>query len=127
MQNFYKGDEIKFEIDLSAPGFSMDDDDFEIEVATKKSSIKGFKGDTHDPEDPDVPIVIFKEAVGGDPTDSDSSEEEPVEKWFAIADTSTLTIGPMRVIATAHVVDPNANDGIRKQIAVDDLGNLVNP
>lgn len=121
MANFYKGDEIKFAINLEAPGFSMDEDDFSIEVKSGNTSIKGYKNPT--PGSP-TDVVIFKETVtippeeeGGTPTTKDV--------WYAIADTKSLAIGTMRVIATAKIIDAHANDGVRDNIAVSQLGKLI--
>ena len=41
MATYYKGDEIKFAINLEAQGFSMDDDDFEVEVASPRGHHHG--------------------------------------------------------------------------------------
>lgn len=105
MATFFKGDEIKFAITLEAEGFSMDTDDFDIEVKSGNTSIKGYQGVQ---KEESSGIVIFKEG----------------DAWYAIADTAGLATGTMRVIATAHIPDANANDGIRKNIAVQPLGQL---
>ena len=112
MATFYKGDEIKFAINLEAPGFDMDTDDFEIEVKSGNTSVKGYKTPPAGTTTP--ALVIFKE----------TQEGEATSQWYAIADTATLATGTMRVIATAYIVDANANDGIRKNIAVQPLGQL---
>ena len=125
MANYYKGDEIKFAINLEAPGFSMDDDDFDIEVKSGNTSVKGYK-DASKSQDTDV--VIFKETETVQPETPEGEEpQDPVtvSTWYAIVDTSTLAYGNMRVIATAYIVDANANDGVRKNIAVQTLGKLV--
>lgn len=125
MANYYKGDEIKFAINIEAPGFSMDDDDFDIEVKSGNTSVKGYK-DASKSQDTDV--VIFKETTTVTPETEEGEEpQEPVtvSKWYAIVDTSSLAFANMRVIATAYIVDANANDGVRKNIAVQKLGTLV--
>lgn len=125
MANYYKGDEIKFAINIEAPGFSMDDDDFDIEVKSGNTSVKGYK-DASKSQDTDV--VIFKETETVQPETPEGEEPaEPVtvNTWYAIVDTSNLAISSMRVIATAYIVDANANDGVRKNIAVQTLGKLV--
>ena len=58
MANYYKGDEIKFAINIEAPGFSMDDDDFDIEVKSGNTSVKGYKDAS---KSQDTAVVIFKE------------------------------------------------------------------
>lgn len=125
MANYYKGDEIKFAINLEAPGFSMDDDDFDIEVKSGATSVKGYKNSESQAS---TDIVIFKETTTTQPETEEGEEPaEPVtvNTWYAIVDTSTLAINEMRVIATAYIVDANANDGVRKNIAVQKLGRLV--
>jgi hypothetical protein len=120
------GDEVKFAINITAPGFSMDDDDFEIEVSTPKASVRASK------REPTVDLLIFREPeLGSDSDSSDSSSSDsssPGETqpgtWYAIVDMSKLSPGEVRVIATAHVYDPQANDGIRNMIAVTTLGTL---
>jgi hypothetical protein len=124
---FYKreeiGDEVKFAINITAPGFSMDDDDFEIEVSTPKASVKASK------REPTVDLLIFREPELGSSSDSSSSDSSSSEEtqpgtWYAIVDMSKLSPGEVRVIATAHVYDPQANDSIRNMIAVTTLGTL---
>ena len=125
MANYYKGDEIKFAINLEAPGFSMDDDDFDIEVKSGTTSVKGYKNSESQTS---TDIVIFKETTTTQPETEEGEEPaEPVtvNTWYAIVDTSTLALNEMRVIATAYIVDANANDGVRKNIAVQKLGRLV--
>lgn len=117
MAIYYKGDEIKVAIQLGAEGFSMDTDDFDLEVKSGKTSIYGHKGAEVDPSSD---IVIFKETV-------EQEEGEPVSAWYAIIDTANLATGQMRMIATAHINDANANDGDRKSIAVVLLGTLKEP
>ena len=108
MAKFYKNDEIKFTINLEAPGFSMDEDDFDIEVRSGNSSVKGYKnpepGSSSD-------VIIYKDTDDG--------------AWYVIVDTSKLAIGSMRVIATAHVIDAHANDGVRNITAVAPLDKLI--
>lgn len=120
MANFYRNDEIKFAISLEAPGFSMDDDDFDIEVKSGNSSVKGYKNpEAGSPTD----VIIYKDTVTVPP--EEGGEEKTVSTWYAIVDTSALDVGSMRVIATAHIVDINANDGVRNCTAVASLGKLV--
>lgn len=117
MAIYYKGDEVKVAIRLEAEGFSMDADDFDLEVKSGSTSIHGHKGAEVDPSSD---IVIFKETV-------EQEEGESVSAWYAIIDTANLATGQMRMIATAHINDANANDGDRKSIAVVQLGTLKEP
>ena len=128
MANYYKGDEIKFAIDINAPGFDIDTDDFEIEVATRRSKVTGYKNVE---KQEDTAVVIFRESAqsdsNSDSSSSDSSQEGGSGQWFAIVDTSTLDAGEMRVIMRAFITDANANDGKRVNIDVKPLGTLLNP
>lgn len=118
MAQFYKGDEIKFAINLEAPGFDMNNDDFDIEVKSGNTIVKGYK---NPPSGTTTPaLVIFKET--SEPQEGE--EGEATSQWYAIVDTATLATGTMRAIATAYIVDANANDGVRKNIAVQSLGQL---
>lgn len=94
---FYKGDEIKFSIDLQAPGFSMDDDDFDIEVKSSRGGTPAAASKESPAQDGS--LVIFKEEG----------------TWYAIVDTTNLAAGDLTVVATAHIPDAHANDGIRRQ------------
>ena len=106
----YRGEEIKFAITLTAEGFSMDDDDFDVEVRSTTRSIRGWKNPPAGEGGLDV--IIFRETDG---------------KWYCIADTTTLDVGAMTVIATAYVPDAHANDGVRTVIAKASLGKLEAP
>lgn len=117
MANFFKGDEVKFAIDLTAPGFSMDADDFDLEVKTPKGGVKASKAA------PTEQLRIFKETTTIPPAE-EGGEETTVNTWYAIVDTSVLEPGEMTVVAGALIVDANANDGIRRQSATAKLGTL---
>ena len=104
----YQGDEKKFSIELTAPGFDIDTDDFDIDVKSPKVTLHASKGASTEQ------LVIFFE-----------EDETTHEKtWYAIVDTTTLSAGEISVIATAHVPDTNANDGIRRESAIATLGTL---
>jgi hypothetical protein len=127
MANYYKGDEIKFAINLEAPGFSMDTDDFDVDVKSGNTSVKGYKSAGSETS---TDVVIFKETTTVQPETEDGEEPaEPVtvNTWYAIVDTKSLAVGTMRMIATAHIVDANANDGVRDDISVVTLGKLIEP
>ena len=124
MATFYRGTEIKFRIDLKAQGFSMDEDDFEIQVSSGRSSVKGYKtpGESANPD-----LIIFRDPEEGSSDSSSSYYDDGESPWFGIVDTSKLTTGDMRVIGIAHVPDAKANDGIRDDVAVASLGKLQEP
>ena len=108
MAYIYQGDEKKFAIELTAPGFNIDTDDFDVEVKSPKVSLKASKGASTEQ------LIIFSE------TDQTTQKKT----WYAIVDTTTLSIGDIKVFATAHVPDVNANDGIRRESADAVLGTL---
>ena len=110
-QIIYQGDEKKFAIELTAPGFNIDTDDFDIEVKSPKASIKASKGASTEA------LVIFSEDVT-------PQEGDPYKQWYAIVDTTTLSVGEVNVIATAHIPDTNANDGIRRESDKQLLGHI---
>jgi len=115
MAILYKGEKRKFEILLTAPGFSMDTDDFEIEVKSPKTSVKASKSF------PNEDLNIFRE-------DSDSSSSgEDEGTWYAIVNTAKLSLGDLKVVATALVNDSHASGNVRPQIDVKPLGTLKNP
>ena len=123
----YKGEEIKFAIKIEAPGFNMDEDDFDIEVKSGNTSVKGYKDSTKSQE---TAVRVFKETTTVQPDTEEGEEpQEPVtvNTWYAIVNTATLAVGQMRVISTAYIVDANADDGIRKSIDVKNLDKLVEP
>ena len=115
----FKGDEPKFAINLTAPGFSMDTDDFDVEVvSTVGGSLKGYK---NPPAGSGTDVIIFSE--------TDRSGETPVTTWYVIVNTANELKpgGKLKVIATAYVPDAHADDGIRKQTATAILDNFTEP
>ena len=109
----------------------MDRDDFDLAVVSGNTRIEGDKWNSRAAAQAESPgdserlaLLIFRDP----PLDSDSSGSGDVEPgWYAIANTEYLAVGSMKVIATAHIPDGNADDLIRKDIDVANLGRLVNP
>lgn len=123
----YKGEELKFAIKIEAPGFNMDDDDFDIEVKSGNTSVKGYKDPS---KSGDSAVRIFSETTTVQPPTEEGEEpQNPVEvtTWYVIVNTSTLAEGQMKVVSTAYIVDANADDGVRKSIDVQTLDKLVKP
>ena len=116
MATIYKGDEHKFAIKLEAEGFSMDTDDFEIEIIGTGKSLKGYKNPT---AGSGTDVIIYKETTG--------QGEEQQSTWYCIVDTSKLNAGNLRAVATAYIPDAHANDGVRKELAVAALDRLIDP
>lgn len=123
----FKGDEAKFSINLTAPGFSMDTDDFDIEVvSTIGGSLKGSKGGTG------TDVIIYSEQTETQVPSEDPQGEPTTETtttWYAIVNTGNELRpgGSLKVIATAYVPDAHANDGVRKQIATTVLDKFIEP
>jgi hypothetical protein len=117
MANFYQGQEVKFKLDITADGFSMDNDPFDVQVTSGRTSVSGSKAIAYDSEN--------------DQTAKQGSAEVCITKsgedWWVVVKTDTLAIGSMRVIITAHVTDTSAYDGVRNDISVNQLGTLVKP
>lgn len=107
----YQGDEKKVAIELTAPGFDIDNNNFDIEVKSPKVSLKASKGASTDQ------LIIFYETVT-------PAEGAPYKQWFFIVDTTTLSNGDITVIATAHIPDSNASGNMRRESAVAVLGTL---
>jgi hypothetical protein len=131
---FFKGEEKKFAINISAVGFDMDTDDFEVEVTNGKESITAQKSGNPTEAgiwtNEDGSLVIFYEEdtvevpadePGGEPT------QNTVKDWFCIIDTQYFkSTGQLTVNGTAYIVDPKAYDGVRKSIDQAILGTLKN-
>ena len=112
----YKGTDIKFAVKLTADGFDMDTDNWELTVMCANGRDK-FEISKEDCER--VP------ALSDDPDSSDSEEEEGT--WYAIVKTANLAVGQLRVISKAYIVDAAAEGGVRQDIAVANLTKLENP
>ena len=129
MANFFIGDEIKFAINLQAQGFSMDDDDFDIKIVHPRGYIEGTK---EEGGSQDQKLIIYREgpvesASSGENEESESSGEPEQGTWYCIVDTTGFARGDLKVVATAHVVDVNASDGVRNEIATAVYGTGSNP
>ena len=128
MAQIIKGTEKKYAINLTAPGFSMDDDDFDLEVVVGKESIKGYK---NPPAGASTDVIVFKETsevTTENPEDPENPTVTETSTWFIIVNTAAFTgTGDMRLVATAHIPDANANDGVRDDIVKQALDTLINP
>lgn len=129
----FKGEEKKFAINIEAEGFDMDNDDFEIEVASPKDSVTVLKsGEPNEKgvwanEDGSL-VTFFEESQTTVPSDEPGGEPTvtTTKTWFCIVDTQYLSVGDLNVIGTAYIVDPKAYDGVRKSIDEKKLGTLKN-
>ena len=107
----YKGTDIKFAVKLTADGFNMDTDDWDLLVVSGRTRFPISKSDCER-----VP------ALSDDPDSSDSEEEEGT--WYAIVKTDNLAVGQLNVISTAYIVDAAAEGGVRKDVDVAKLTKL---
>ena len=112
MDTYYKGSELKTQVIIEAQGFDMDADEWELVVKSGSTKINLDKSDCH-------------KGNLGSLDSSDSSDE--TEVWYCIVNTALLNVGTVRLIATAHVPDAMATDGVRNEIAVTNLYKLVDP
>ena len=102
----------------------MDRDNFKIVIASGNTSVWGDKNNTSGTLD----VIVFRDPVLPDRSDSsDSDSSDDGGAWYVIVNTSNLAVGDMKVIGWAYVPDGNADDLIRTDIAVNNLGRLVNP
>lgn len=90
----YVGTELKFAFTITASGFDIDDDDFEILVKGQRRSIR-----------------IPKDECFMDEND----------QWYFTFDTAQLGPGMVYAIITAYVPDEDFDDGVRKEVAKIDL------
>lgn len=122
-----KGTEKTFAVNLECPGFDQFTDDFEIAVISGKTELKFYSN----PEIPGDHLfledVVIPDDSSDSSSDSDSSDsgETTIQQWFCIVDTTNLPLGKVMVKATAHVPDANADGGIRDEITVEKLFDLV--
>lgn len=118
MANMIKGEEQKFALNITAEGFSMDADDFDVEISSSKASIIGKK----------VGAVSDTSELYKTGSEDVTISREPGDDggWFVIAETEKLTKGDVNVTITAYVKDTAANDGTRKSLARAKLGTLIN-
>lgn len=99
MVKIYKGTELKFKVELESGGFDMYRDDFELEVVSGGTSVR-----------------LVKEEL---------QEEEG--SYYGYVETEDLDTGIVKVIAKAYVPDKGASGGVRQEVSVAQLCNLVNP
>lgn len=139
MANYYKGAEIKFKLELEAEGFDMDRDDFKVDIVSGNTTISGDKWNDRATaisadDATKLAVIVFRypelpdssDSSASDSSGSSSSEDEEAG-WYVIFNTSTLSVGDMKLVAWAYVPDGNADDLIRTDIAVTAIGRLVNP
>lgn len=102
----FKGSERKFLLEISAPGFSMHDDNFEVTLK-QNTTIKIF---------PKSELI------------EESYTDEGLEKYryYLCFDTSIFERGPVTCIVRAYVPDTDFPDGLRTEIDKFDI-TIVEP
>ena len=90
---YYVGTDLKFKLNLVAAGFSMERDNFKIEVYCNAKKISYTKDDLVEGED----------------------------GWYLAVDTDGFPPGTVWMVATAYVPDSDMPDGIRKEVTVCNL------
>lgn len=85
----YIGTELKFKVKIAAEGFSMDSDDFKIEL------VNGSKKLSFDKKD----LVHTSDG-----------------KWLVCFDSKDLGVGPVWMISYAYIPDSDFWDGLRTEV-----------
>lgn len=96
----YLGEELKYAVDITATGFSMADDDFDIVITV------GNKSETYNKLD----LVVDDQGT-----------------YYIMIDTTVFKKGDMYATVYAYVPDPDFDDGIRTEIDKVKLTKLINP
>lgn len=94
----YVGADLKFLVELTAPGFDMDDDDFTIELKGRSASKTFSKED----------LV----------TDGEGN-------WYCCFNSTAFGAGVIQVVITAYVPDDDFEDGYRTEINKYNLINVL--
>lgn len=93
LNGYYVGTDLKFLLEIEAPGFSQDEDDYEIRL-----------------ESDDAQVVIPKsEIVDGE------------DGHYLCVDSTRLGTGLVKMIVTAKVSDSDFKKGYRREVLVRDL------
>ena len=95
---FYLGGDLKFLVELEAPGFDMDDDRFTVTLKGRKTEKVYEKAD----------LV----------TDGEG-------KWYCCFESDDFGPGLIQVVLTAYVPDDDFEDGIRTEILKYNLINVL--
>lgn len=93
-EKIYVGTELKFKIEIEAPGFSMDDDDFTVTIRRRSQEQLFRKGD------------LVTDGEGG---------------YYVCFDTAEFGAGLISAVIRAYVPDDDFEDGFRTEVMVVDL------
>ncbi len=105
-----RGTEIKFKVDMRSNGFDMDMDDWDVTVTCGRESVK-----------------VEKRGIWSESYEFPDGLSREDDAWYVYVETDGMKPGVVKVTAVAYVGDPHAHGGIRQEVAVTDLCNLVNP
>lgn len=90
---YYVGTDLKFLLEIKAPGFSMTDDEYEITLKSESNTV----------------TIPKSEMVEGE------------DGFFLLVDTTKLGEGLVKMVVTAKVVDDDFPKGFRREVMVQDL------
>ena len=97
---------LKYKVEITAQGFSMDEDDFEIEVRRGKSSVIIKKED----------LIVNPVEIEVEGSGSGEGTTETVNEYYMLVDTEALGAGKYEVVTRAFVPDSDAPEGIRTEL-----------
>lgn len=99
LETYYIGTDLKFKIEITASGFSMDDDDFSITLICGQEKVEYEKGD------------LFQDGNGD---------------WYILIDTSQFKNGILKMVVTAEVPDEDfsGTDSLRTEMTMVNLCKL---
>lgn len=100
----FVGTVLKYKVEITAEGFSMDEDDFKIVIRRGNQSVTLDKSD----------LIIHEVEASG-------SGEETVTEYYMLVDTAALGAGKYEVITYAYVPDDDVEGGIRQEITKQEL------
>lgn len=98
MENWYLGTDLKFHIEMTSTGFSMDDDDWSILVKNANKVIQ------------EIP--------------KSGCLREDDGEWYVHINAEHLKKGDLALVAHIYVPDPNFNDGYRDEIELVKVGKI---
>lgn len=98
MDNWYVGEDLKFLVEMTAPGFSMDDDDWSVTVRIGSKDVAEFKKE---------------DCI----RDNDGN-------WYVCIEADILSRGPLTLVGHARIPDMDFDDGIRDEIDAKSMGKI---
>lgn len=100
-EKYYIGTDLKFALDITGEGFSMDDDDYEIELSCGNKK-----------------VPVSKQEV------IDASDEDG---YYLLVDSSKFPSGTLHMVVTAYVPDNSFKTKVRREVMSMDLCYLNRP